>query len=93
MTAYLDYFGLTVTDYFTDTNGDFFLSLGEAGLSDEEELYLSDRLFGAFTLLPEDAPVLDVTTTIAASIHAFLPETYEFPFSTPDKHRRRPCRR
>jgi len=87
MAAYLDYFGLTVTDYFTDTNGDFFFSLGEAGLSDEEELYLSDRLFGAFALLPEDASVLDVTTTIVASIHAFLPDTYEFRFSTPATHR------
>ena len=52
MTAYLDSFGLTVTDYFKE--GDFFVSLAAAGLSDEEEMNLSDRLFGAFALLPED---------------------------------------
>ena len=60
--------------------------MGEAGLSDEEERNLSGRLFDALALLPEDAPVLDVTTTIVAGIYAFLPDTYEFPFSTPEEH-------
>ena len=45
MAAYLDSFGLTATDYFTDTNGAFFFSLVEAGLSDEEERNLSSRLW------------------------------------------------
>ena len=80
MTAYLDDFGLTVTDYFTDTNDYFAFALAEAGLSDEEEMILSDRLFGAFALLPEDASALDVTATIVACIHAFLPDTHKFPF-------------
>ena len=87
MTAYLGSYGPTGTDYFTDTNGDFSFSFGEAGVSDEKELNHSDRLFDAFALLPEGASALDVTTNIAACIHAFLPGTYEFPFSTPERHR------
>ena len=45
MTAYLDYLGLTASDYFTDPSGDFFGSLGEAWLSGEEEPNLSDRQY------------------------------------------------
>ena len=78
MTAYLDDFGLASIGHFTDANGDLGFSLEEAaGLSDEEKIKLSDRPFGAFALLPEDAPALYVTTTIVTCIHAFLPGTYE----------------